>query len=428
MNARHRYQYGCLTRRERIRTEDVWQFRYYETTPEGQRCRRSRIIGTLGQYPRRADALRILERFRLRLNLERRFGRPVTLDALVNHYIELELPQLRYGTQQAHLSTFNRWILPRWGRYLLEEIKPVEVEQWLRSLALAPKSKVNLRSLFHLVYQHGRRWELTDSNPIDLVRQRGGRRSIPRVLSVREIRLLLEQLSEPYRTMVLVAACLGLRASEIIGLQWGDFNWEDLTLLVKRSVVHGRVGDTKTEASQLPLPIDPRLADALAEQWGRSWHRKPSDWVFANRAGKPRWQESILRRQLKPAAVRAGIGKIGWHTFRHSYSSMLRRVGADIKVQQELLRHSTIQSTMNIYTRAMSEGKRAANSVVVRSVLASATCGGTSTVPSKVESTNGNQRVPIANKFDFENRPQPLGGIGFGLVAGGGFEPPTFGL
>ena len=74
--------------------------------------------------------------------------------------------------------------------------------------------------------------------------------------------------------------------------------------------------------------------------------------------------------------MRAGVGKIGWHTFRHSYSSLLRRVDADIKVQQELLRHSTIQSTMNVYTHAMPEGKGAANSVIVRSVLTSETCGG----------------------------------------------------
>jgi integrase len=334
------------------------------------------MVGTLAQYPTRADALRIVERFRLRLNLKHRYSRPVTLDALIDHYVERELPQLRYGTQQAHLSTLNHWIRSRWGSCLLYEIKPMEVEQWLRSLALAPKTKVNLRSLFHLVYQHGRRWELTDVNPIDLVRQHGGRRSIPRVLSIHDIRLVLEELAEPYRTMVLVAICLGLRASEIIGLQWGDFNWEDLTLLVRRSVVHGRVGDTKTEASRFPLPVDPRLADAFKQHWQRSVHRGPSDWVFANTAGRPRWQESILRRQIKPAAVRAGIGKIGWHTFRHSYSSLLRRVGADIKVQQELLRHSTIQSTMNVYTQAMSEGKRAANSVIVRSVLPFETCGG----------------------------------------------------
>ena len=47
MNTSHRYQYGSLTRRKRIRTEDVWQFRYYETSPEGQRRRRSKIIGML---------------------------------------------------------------------------------------------------------------------------------------------------------------------------------------------------------------------------------------------------------------------------------------------------------------------------------------------------------------------------------------------
>ena len=50
MNTRHKYQYGSLTRRQRIRTEDVWEYRYYETTPEGKRCRRSKIIGTLGQF------------------------------------------------------------------------------------------------------------------------------------------------------------------------------------------------------------------------------------------------------------------------------------------------------------------------------------------------------------------------------------------
>ena len=44
---------------------------------------------------------------------------------------------------------------------------------------------------------------------------------------------------------------------------------------------------------------------------------------------------------------------------------MLRGAGTDIKVQQELLRHATIQSAMNIYTQAVSEQKRVANSVVV---------------------------------------------------------------
>jgi integrase len=125
----------------------------------------------------------------------------------------------------------------------------------------------------------------------------------------------------------------------------------------------------KTEASRLPLPLDARLADALQQHRRRNLYVGPEDWVFANPAGRSRSQESILAHQLKPAAVRAGIGKIGWHTFRHSYSTMLRSAQVDLKVQQELLRHSTIQSTMNIYTRAIPREKREANSLVAGAVL-----------------------------------------------------------
>ena len=185
---RHRYQYGSLTKTNNRLSEDVWQFRFYETTPEGHRYRRSTTLGTVAQYPTKTDALRVVEPLRLRLNLHHRFGRPVSIGALIDHYIERELPGRRYSTQQSHSSTLKRWILPRWGERLLEEIRPVAVEEWLRSLTLAPKTKVNLRSLFHLIYEHARRWELTDRNPIDLVRQHGGRRCIPRVLSPSEIR------------------------------------------------------------------------------------------------------------------------------------------------------------------------------------------------------------------------------------------------
>ena len=362
---RRRYQYGSLSKKKNRLFDDVWQFRFYETTHEGGRYRRSTTIGTVAQYPTKTDALLFIEPLRLRLNLHHRFGRPISIGALIDHYIERELPKRRHSTQQSHSSTLKRWILPRWGNRPLEEVKPVAVEEWLRSLNLAPKTKVNLRSLFHLIYEHARRWELTDRNPIDLVRQRGGRRCIPRVLTPGEIRLLLAQLVEPYHAMVVVAACLGLRASEIVGLQWQDLNWEDLTVLIRRGVVNGRSGDTKTEASQKSLPIDPRLARSLQELWKRSLHRDPQDWVFANNGGRPRGQQNILQRHLRPASLWAGIGKIGWHTFRHSYSTMLRGAGADIKVQQELLRHSTIQSTMNTYTQAVSEQKRSANSIVV---------------------------------------------------------------
>ena len=282
---------------------------------------------------------------------------------------------------------------------MLDDVKTVAFEQWLRSIELAPKSKTHIRSLMHLLYQNARRWEMTDKNPIELVRQGSRRVRIPRVLTAEEIRSLLAELSEPYHTMVLVAACTGLRVSEIVGLQWGDFDWESETVLVQRAVVQTRVGDTKTETSSRPLPLDPVLAKHLKELHEGSFYKAAQDWVFANDAGRPRWQETILARQLKPAALRAGIGKIGWHTFRHTYSTMLRSAGTDIKVQQELLRHANIQTTMNIYTQAVSDQKRVANSKVVEMVLSV----GKPALKARPSST-GSERESDATRVQFPRR------------------------
>lgn len=73
---------------------------------------------------------------------------------------------------------------------------------------------------------------------------------------------------------------------------------------------------------------------------------------------------------MKPAAKAAGIKKqIGWHSLRHTYSCLLRENGTDIKVQQELMRHSTVNMTLDVYTQAVSTQKRAANDAVVGQLL-----------------------------------------------------------
>jgi integrase len=78
---------------------------------------------------------------------------------------------------------------------------------------------------------------------------------------------------------------------------------------------------------------------------------------------------TIQRDHLLPAGLRAGLGLLGWHSFRHSYSTLLRSLQVDLKVQQELLRHSDIRTTMNIYTQAVPDAMREANSKVVEMVL-----------------------------------------------------------
>lgn len=375
MFTRTRCQYGSLETKERKKGKEVWEFRYYETDGEGQRQRRAITIGTREEYPNESAARRspAIQAILLRLNA----GHPATavggveFGAVIARYEQEEMPE-RYSTRAAYQSYIKNQIRPRWEQTPMNAIKPMDVEDWLRGLELAPKTKSHVRSLMHTVFQCAERWELTNRNPIKLVRVRAGTKRLktPRVLTPEEFESLLPLMREPFRTMVLVAGCLGLRVSEIMALQWGDFDFQGSTLLVQRSIVHGRVGDVKTEYSRDSVPLDPVLIEALLRHKERSFFT-PEDWLFANPAtGRPYHQEEIQKTHIRKAGIAAKIGgDIGWHTFRHSYRSWLDETGAPLTVQKELMRHASIQTTMNIYGKAMTDTKRQAHRKVVEMVL-----------------------------------------------------------
>ena len=79
---------------------------------------------------------------------------------------------------------------------------------------------------------------------------------------------------------------------------------------------------------------------------------------------------SLRKKMLIPAAQRANIqGTIGWHSLRHSYRAWLDETGAPLGVQQKLMRHANISTTMNVCGGALMEAKRRANTSVVQRVL-----------------------------------------------------------
>lgn len=375
MFTRTRYQYGSLERKGRRTGEEVWEFRYYEMDARGERQRRAVTVGTVVEYPTESAARKsaLVQAILLQINAER----PATgamvpeFGAVLARFEREEMPE-RDSTAASYKSYIRQHIRPRWAEVPVNRITPMAVEDWLKRLALAPKTRSHIRSLLHTIFRCAERWELVARNPIKLVRVAGGSKRLktPRVLTPGEFQRMLALIREPFRTMVLVAGCLGLRVSEIMGLKWGDFDFEELTLLVQRSRVHGKDGDVKTEYSRDRVPLDPTLAEALLDHRKR-WFEAPDSWVFANPVTRrPYHQEEIQKRHLRTAGIAAGIGAdIGWHTFRHSYRSWLEEAGAPITVQKELMRHASIQTTMNVYGKAMSETKRQAHSKVVAMVL-----------------------------------------------------------
>ena len=224
------------------------------------------------------------------------------------------------------------------------------------------------------LYNHAIRYEWLTFNPISRVRTSQKRLRDKDVLTPEEFQQLVQQLSVRDRAMVLLIGSTGLRRSEMIALTWSDLNLRTMEVNVLRSCVRNRIGKTKTEASCRPVPLHLVVLNALLEWRAQSPYAAELDFLFPStrfKGAKPLSPDSILEKSIRPALARIGVAgkQIGWHSFRHSLATNLRSLGVDIKVALELMRHSSCRTTLDIYTRAVSQQKREASLKVVELML-----------------------------------------------------------
>ncbi|WP_213807092.1 site-specific integrase [Granulicella sp. dw_53] len=375
---RPRYQLGTLYSEPRKSGPDVWVYRWRETDEQGRRTLRKQIVGTVRELRTQADAQRAAETLRLSVN---RYtidhgGSVVTVHKLVEHYRMKEMPMDTHegktrATKLVYQNCLKLYIVPRWGDYPLRRVTSVEVEDWLKTLKLAASTRTKIRNLMSTIFRHAIRWGFLgqQENPIALVRVKAGRKRVPDTLTGEEFRALMAVLPDRERVMGGICATTGLRVCEVLGLKWEDIDFVRKTANVLRSYVSGSIGPCKTEVSQQPVPLDAITLQRLIAWRGLCAFGADTDWIFASERlfGKlPVWPDILRSRILQPAAKRAGITKhIGWHTFRHTYSSLLAATGSDVKVVQELMRHAKVSTTMEVYTHAGMDKKRVAQSKAV---------------------------------------------------------------
>jgi integrase len=363
--------------------------------PQGKRTRKSAIIDSVEKLKTKAQALKAAEEYRGRANRESSGDWESSFGMLIERFIADErLREVRVRTRalglfaedelfdgeeidpstaSSYLSMLDVHFRPRWGALPVSEVKPAGVQEWLRSLEMAPKTKGHIKALMHLLFEKAMLWELlpVERNPMQLVRVKGisKRTKKPLELTVEQCTALIDALPDPYRTIVIVAVCTGLRVSEILALRWSRIRFDRLTMLVKVKSVNGRIGRVKTECSEDELPLDPDFATALL-RWKAQCRSTPGDWVFPSPVTDRCFHASPIQQDyIRPAAEKLSLKGVGWHTFRHLYRTWLDDTGAPIGVQQKLMRHAQVGTTMNVYGTALMEAKREANSKVVRRAL-----------------------------------------------------------
>jgi integrase len=168
------------------------------------------------QFNTQTAAERHLEAFVLKLNAENptlAILEP-TFDAVLNRFIEedrlLEIKSVRpgettdgvgelsYSTASGYLSNIKR-IRAKWGTTRISRMKPVKIQEWLKGLDLAPKTKGHVKALLHRLFEKAMFWEIVEwqRNPMELVEIKGisKRRKRPLILTVEQFFLGFEQIA-----------------------------------------------------------------------------------------------------------------------------------------------------------------------------------------------------------------------------------------
>lgn len=322
-----------------------------------------------------------------------------TINILWEHYFREELPLKEISTQDGYIQYAKNWILPRWGSLLLEEVKTVEVERWLRAAEMADGSKAKIKCVMSALFSHAVRWEFCSHNPISSgipvgaggkrgpsvgVRVSAKRRRSPLVLSPEQVASGLSHLEFRDQLLVFLDGALGARRGELGALRWMDCDFENLVFNVQHSYYWRRGGHlkaTKTEASARLLPMHSALRHALLEWRSQSHYIRPEDFVFPShrfKGRKPLDLAAVLKRRIKPAFAKLGIVGVGWHTFRHTVGTMLAEMGEHQLTIRDYLRHSNLHVT-NKYLQTTAETKRVAQGKLVDAILPTGLLSGSKT-------------------------------------------------
>ena len=360
---KRRFQRGSLTERHGA-SGSWWDLRFYDAV--GRRA--IVVLGSRRELPTKADAHRRAAEFLAPLNGERAVEAGITVAKVIARFVAEELGNAKQSTVSSYRALLRKWIAPRWGDVRVEEVKPLAVEAWLASLPLEPKSRANVRGVFHVLCECARRWEWLTENPIDLVRQSAKRSRRLARISPAQFRQLARCLLEPQRTQVIASGLLGLRCGELFALRWSDIDWTAATVTVCRAVWKGHLDVPKTEAGVRVLPL-PALLAAEFQRWrAMAPFNGDGDFIFGCRPGLPPWPSAAWKR-IRPVADSIGMRGIGWHAFRHLFRSALDTVGAAEKAQQELMGHAD-PATTRAYGHGLEQEKQGAINAVAQLLFA----------------------------------------------------------
>lgn len=301
-------------------------------------------------------------------------SRGMTLGSFLDVWLaEVAKPSVRHWTFKGYEVHVRLHLKPALGRMPLDRIEPVHVQRLLNDKlksGLSPKSVRILRGTLRTALNHAVRWGYISRNPAAMVDGPRVETYEPRPFDVEEARKFLDATKgDRLRALYSVALTVGLRQGEALGLRWHDVDLELGTLMVSRQLqrIDGvfQLVELKTKRSRRMLALPAIAVRELRdheirqrderERGGLGWNSR--NLVFTRGDGEP-LDGTVLSHQFHRLLDRANLAQRRFHDLRHSCATLLQAQEVSPRVAMEILGHSHIAVTMDMYTKVVTSLKR----------------------------------------------------------------------
>jgi integrase len=275
--------------------------------------------------------------------------------------------KLKASTVYHYDALAKRYVLPELGPKPMPEIDAEEITMFFarrEKEGLSTSYRLVIYQLLQSIFGLAAAYKKVPANPVNskLHRPALERKEKP-ALTAGEIRRVIEAADIAYCPLLFCIALTGLRIGELLGLQWQDIDFTSRRLSVSRTLWRNLLLTPKTKGSRRTLHLPNALVEVLTMHQANARWRGPDDFVFARADGSPLNGDQVRIKILYPALERAGItrGKSthGFHLFRHSAASIVHAETRDLTLAQELLGHTRLSTTADIYTHTSGAAEEA---------------------------------------------------------------------
>ncbi len=313
-------------------------------------------------------------------------GSTMTFEQFSKKWIEeYAKPNLSPVTVEGYERELKNRINPALGKIILTELKPMHIIHFYNDLLTAPRldgkegtlsgrSRNNVHRILSSMLTNALYWQLISENPIKRVRPPKQEKHVAKFYNEEEtVKMLscLESEELKYKVAVHIAIFTGMRRGEILGLEWGDIDFDKKEIHLERTSVYTETNgviekDTKTHTART-VSIPAELCELLKKyrkHWLEQKLKLGSIWQETERLmiqwdGKPMFP-ATLSHWFGKFLKKNDLPQITFHELRHTSATLLINLGIDVATVAKRLGHAQNSTTLNFYTHAISSADKAA--------------------------------------------------------------------